>query len=141
MSGELKSLIEMSEKDYKTQTGHPIVTREFLIRNYNLLDDEGNIKWDELDNVREAFPICYHEDADMISFKMMTKPVKEGGKGAQWSDLVSVALEIVDYLDKKFPCEENKHIMANLQRALHYDQQRTIRRLKAGVEGENKEES
>lgn len=76
-------------------------------------------------------------DNDMISFKMMTEPVSEGGNGCQFTDLIEVALHQLRYLDEKFPCKENKDTMGHLELALSYQKLRTAQRLKRKVEGKN----
>lgn len=81
--------------------------------------------------------IVVDDDIDMIAFRMMTKPVSEGGKGCQFTDLIEVALHQLQYLDKKFPCAENKLTINHLCNALRAQSERTRKRTKRGVEGKD----
>lgn len=97
------------------------------------------VDWNEFDKMREEFPICIDHDKDMISFKMLTKPAKEGGdlRNAQFTDLIATALKMLNYLNDKFPCKENSHTIANLESALDWQEVRTQDRQHRKVEGKN----
>lgn len=99
-----------SIKDFKS---------EKLMTNYDRpLTECGSIDWVAFDSMREDFPICVDHDKEMISFKMMTKPASEGGKGCQLTDLIEVAKHMIEYLNGKFPCRENAMTITKLDEAL-----------------------
>jgi hypothetical protein len=75
--------------------------------------EDGSVDWEAFDVMREEFPVCVDHEKDMVSFKLMTKPVKEGGKGCQHTDLVALAKHIVEYFHA---IETNK--IKELERAL-----------------------
>jgi hypothetical protein len=106
------------------------------------VDKQGNdsVDWDASDVMREEFPICVDHEKDMISFKMLTKPASEGGnlQLCQLTDLVSMAYEMLQYFNQKFPCVHNDKTLVNLQQALHHQEERTIDREERGVEGKDK---
>lgn len=101
------------------------------------LTNDGNVDWEAFDRMREDFPICVDHEADMISFKMMTKPESEGGSGAQLTDLIEVALHQLKYFNSKFPCKENACTITHLEEALMWQRERTYNRVVRGVEGKN----
>ena len=101
------------------------------------IDDQGNVNWDRFDAMRKRYPICFDHQADMISFKMMTKPASEGGSGAQLTDLIEVALHQLKYLNEKFPCYENEKTIEHIFLALMWQKDRTEKRKLRGVEGKN----
>ncbi len=102
--------------------------------------EDGTIDWDATDKAREERPIFIDHDVDMISFKMMTKPVSEGGNinNCQWSDLVATGLEQLKYFNNKFPCRENALTITKLEEALMWNDKRTKDRIKRNVEGQDK---
>lgn len=67
--------------------------------------ENGEVDWKEFDKIREDYPVCIDHKADMVSFKLMTKPVKEGGKGCQHIDMIKTAKHILDYFTNE---EANK---------------------------------
>lgn len=76
---------------------------------------------------------------DEITFKMLTKPASEGGdlNRCQLTDLITVAREMLTYLNAKFPCEENKITLEHLRYALESQERRTKDRSSRGVEGKS----
>lgn len=82
--------------------------------------------------------IAWH-DQDRLVFKMMTKPASEGGTGCQLTDLIEVALHQLKYLNNKFPCIENDKTIVSLEKALAWQNDRTLNRLDRGVEGKNEQ--
>ena len=101
------------------------------------LDSEGEINWDATDNMRRHKPIMIDNDAEMIGFKMMTKPASEGGTGCQFTDLIEVALHQLKYLNKKFHCYENDQTINHLDFALYHQKKRTEYRIARQVEGKD----
>lgn len=100
-------------------------------------NEDGSINWDKTDEAREDAPIFVDHDVDMISFKMMTKPVSEGGKGCQLTDLIEVALYQLKYLNDKFPCREDAITITKLEEAMIWQRERARNRVERGVEGKN----
>lgn len=73
-----------------------------------------------------------------IMFKIQKGPIKEVGvNGCQVDTLIHTARIMVEGLDAKFPCEENKAVLLNLNRALLFLDKRTKDRTDRGVEGKN----
>lgn len=103
------------------------------------LDENGNVHWEDFDEMRRSdFPICIDHEKDMISFKMMTSPVSEGGSGCQLTTLIETSLIMITYLNVKFPCRENAITITKLEEALMWQKHRTVNREIRGVEGFNK---
>jgi hypothetical protein len=103
------------------------------------LDLEGNVDWPEFDRQREEAPIFFDHETDMISCKMLTKPVNEGGNEnlCQWSDLVTIGLEQLKYFNNKFPCEDNEQAINAIKTGLAWNDKRTTDRVKRNVEGKD----
>ena len=102
-----------------------------------VLNEDGSVNWEETDKARELAPIFLDHKVDMLSIKLMTKPVSEGGSGAQYTDLIELALHALKYLNNKFPCKENEMTITKLEEALHWQEARTKDRIKRNVEGKN----
>ena len=74
-----------------------------------------------------------------IQFKIQDEPIKEVGvNGCQIEELGKVWLEILQALNKQFPCRENSITITKIQEALMWQEKRTQDRVKRGVEGYNK---
>ena len=95
-------------------------------------------KWFE-EEIRPNFNIFVRHDVDSISFNMLTKPASEGGdlNRCQWSDLVTLGLEQLKYLNGKFPCKENEAAIQAFELGLYINELRTKDRLARKVEGKN----
>ncbi len=95
-------------------------------------------KWFESE-IRPNFNIFVRHDVDSIAFNMLTKPASEGGdlNKCQWSDLVTMGLEQLKYLNNKFPCKENAVAITHIETALLWNDKRTRDRIKRNVEGKN----
>jgi len=104
-----------------------------------VITSNGEIDWEATDIARETKPIFIDHAADMISFKMLTKPASEGGdlRQCQWSDLVATGLEQLKYFNGKFPCRENALTITKLEEALMWNEKRTQDRIKRKVEGKD----
>jgi hypothetical protein len=71
-----------------------------------------------------------------ITFKIQNGPIKENGiNGCQVDTIIAAAAKIIEGLDKRFPCEENKKALAGLGMALAALEDRRLNREKRGVEG------
>ncbi len=63
-------------------------------------------------------------------------PVKEHGvNGVQLTDVLKVCLARYSMLNKSFPCRENSLVITKLQEAIMWDEERTAKRTRQGVEG------
>lgn len=100
MLNTLKGLENQNVEGELTELAKLIMTNE----DRPLLEN-GEVDWDAFDELRNTKPICIDHNADMVSFKLMTKPAAEGGKGCQHVDMISVAKEILDYFTRQ---EEKK---------------------------------
>ena len=81
--------------------------------------------------------IKVNNDTDEITIKVMTSPVSEGGNGAQFTDIVNMSLQMLQYLNNKFPSRENALTITKLEEALMWQEKRTKDRVERGVEGKN----
>lgn len=97
----------------------------------------GSVDWVLADGMREDYPICVDHEKDMISFKMMTEPASKGGSGCQFTTLIETAKIMLEYLNNKFPCEDNQATIIHLRQALMWQKKRTEDRIKRGVEGKD----
>lgn len=130
-----------SLKDVKEINGKPICVMDDLREKFpEKFNESGSMdyKWFEKD-IRPNFNIFLRHDVDSLSFNMLTKPASEGGDltRCQFTDLISVAKEMLCYLNEKFPCGENEMTIHYLNRALEAQEERTRNREKRGVEGTN----
>ena len=125
-----------SLKKFETINGKGIITNDQRPHT-----ECGSIDWEAFDELRETHPISIDHEKDMISFKIMTKPASEGGNilNAQWVDLVATGLEMLKFLNAKFPCRENAITITKLEEALMWQEKRTQDRINRGVEGQNKQ--
>ena len=98
---------------------------------------DGTVDWKAFDAMRDLKPLSIDNKAETISFKVMTKPASEGGKGCQFTDLIEVALHQLKYLDAKFPCRENAITITKLEEALMWQSKRTEDRTSRQVEGKD----
>lgn len=112
--------------------GHQVMTNGDRPQN-----KDGSIAWDLFDKMRDVMPVCVDHEKDMISFKMMTKPVSEGGSGCQLTTLIKASLIMINSLNDKFPCRENAITITKLEEALLWQRHRTVNREARGVEGLN----
>lgn len=131
-----------SIKDLKEINGKPILVMDELREKYpEKFNELGSMdyKWFE-ENIRPNYNIYVRHDVDSISFNMLTKPVSEGGdlNRCQWSDVVTMGLEMLKYFNDKFPCRENALTITKLEEALMWNEKRTQDRIKRNVEGQNK---
>ena len=75
-----------------------------------------------------------------VTFIGQTGPIKEVGvNGCQIDDLIKFARRTIEIFDRKFPCRENSFVIAKLQEAEMWLEERKTQRSQRGVEGYNKE--
>jgi len=97
-------------------------------------EGEEGINW-----VTEDSPIYIDHEQNTITFKIQDGPIKENGvNGCQVDTIIKTAWLIIKGLDDKFPCDENKIVMTDLDHALCVLKVRKMDREKRGVEGESK---
>jgi len=126
-------------KDLKEVNDKPICVMDDLRKEFpEKFNESGamDYKWFEKD-IRPNFNIFVRHDVDSISFNMLTKPASEGGdlNRCQATELIAVAKHMIEYLNKDYPCEENKHTLFHLNEALLRQEERTADRMKRKVEG------
>ncbi|WP_375180554.1 hypothetical protein [Enterococcus rotai] len=74
-----------------------------------------------------------------IDIKWQEGPVKEVGvNGVQIVDVLQVAKDRLEDLNKEFPCRENAVTITKLDEAIMWQNKRTADREARGVEGLNK---
>jgi len=138
----LKEIQQMVNAGFRTEHGHEIFDVSTEKERYpEIFNEKGEKDWDKYDEiVVNNHPIRVYFDKDMISFKMMSRPVSEGGSGVQWNEAIEVFVEILRFLNNKFPCRENEQAIAKFEEGLMWNRARTRRRQEAGIEGYDKEE-
>lgn len=95
-------------------------------------------KWFE-ETIRPNSFIYVRHDKNSLSFTLQNGPIKENGKnGCQVTDIVAVAKHIIEKLNEKFPCDENRETINHLHIALEWQKLRTKDRLNRDVEGTSK---
>lgn len=130
-----------SLKDVKEIDGKPVCVMDDLREKYpEKFNESGamDYSWFESE-IRPNFNIFLRHDVDSISFNMLTKPASEGGDldRCQLTTLIATGLEMLKYLNNKFPCRENAITITKLEEALMWQKKRTEDRLQRGVEGKN----
>ena len=90
-------------------------------------------EWEQTENFVE-----FDERGNSISFTLQNGPIREVGiNGCQIDTIIEAAMMIVQGLDEKFPCMENKFAINSLENALLFLELRKQKRIKRGVEGTN----
>ena len=100
--------------------------------------EDGTVDWALFDIERKTKPIYIDQDVNMISFRIQNGPIKETGvNGCQINTLIEAAKMIIQGLNSKFPCDENKIVIEYLDQALSMLEIRKLKREVRGVEGHN----
>lgn len=95
-------------------------------------------KWFEKDVRPHAF-VYVRNDVNSLSFTIQNGPVKENGvNGCQVDTVIEAAREILQGLNKNFPCRENSMAITKLDESLMWLNKRKQDRINRNVEGENK---
>lgn len=112
--------------------------KEEFPEHFNTESGQMDYKWFEKE-IRPNHHIYVRHDVDSLTFNMLTKPASEGGdlSRCQLVDLITVAKEMLCYLNEKFPCRENALTITKLEEALMWQEARTKNRISRGVEGKN----
>lgn len=83
-------------------------------------------------------PIKINYISNVICFRIQNGPIKENGvNGCQIDTIIQTAAMILQGLDMKFPCEENRHAVTHLMSAIGALHRRKMDRETRGVEGTN----
>ena len=86
--------------------------------------------------IRPHHFIYLRHDKNSISFTLQNGPVEENGvNGCQVDEIIRAALLIIQGLDHKYPCQENKLAMAELFQTLYWLEKRREDREQREVEG------
>jgi hypothetical protein len=95
-------------------------------------------KWFEKE-VRPYNFVYVRNDVNSIAFTIQNGPIKEVGvNGCQVDTLIEAAKKIIEGLNAKFPCDENRDAAIYLESALGCLALRKKNREARGVEGESK---
>lgn len=128
-------------KGVKEINGEAIVVMDDLKEsNPEMFNENGSMKYEIFErDIRPNKFIYVRNDVNSLAFTLQNGPIKENGKnGCQVTDIIAVAAHIIEKLNKKFPCEENKQTLNNLLIALEWQNMRTRERKTRGVEGFDK---
>jgi len=88
--------------------------------------------------IRPHHHIYIRHDKSSLTFTLQNGPVKENGvNGCQVDEIIMAAMLIIEGLDERFPCKENKAAISDLQQALYWLNKRREDRQTRGVEGKN----
>ena len=117
-----------------------VVMDELKESNPELFREDGSMKYEEFEkNIRLSNFIYIRNDKNSISFTLQNGPIKEVGvNGCQVDTLIEAARLIIQELNNKFPCKENKTCLDHLSAAIQVLKDRKADREKRGVEGKNK---
>ncbi|MCE5317857.1 MAG: hypothetical protein LLG04_10955 [Parachlamydia sp.] len=87
-------------------------------------------------NPYHGVSIIIDDENNSIQFKIQNGPIKEVGvNGCQVDTLIETAFIMIEKLNEKFPCEENKQALNYLSDALNALAERRTNRERRGVEG------
>ena len=94
--------------------------------------------WFEKD-IRPNHFVYIRHDKNSLAFTLQNGPIKEVGvNGCQVDTIIHAAKQILEGLNKKFPCRENSVAITRLDEAIMWLDKRTENRKAAGVEGTSK---
>ncbi len=128
-------------KGRKEIGGFKIVVMDELREKYpEKFNESGSMdyKWFESE-IRPNNFIYVRNDVNSISFTIQNKPIKEVGvNGCQVDTIIETAQIMIEELNKKFPCWENKQAIGGLETALIALKNRKHNRELRGVEGLSK---
>ena len=128
-------------KDVKEIDGFNVVIMDDLREKFpEKFNESGSMdyKWFEKD-IRPHNFVYVRNDVNSISFTLQNGPIKENGvNGCQVDTIIQAAFTIIEGLNDKFPCEENRRCLNNLGLALIELKDRKKNRESRGVEGSNK---
>lgn len=88
--------------------------------------------------IRPYHYIYLRHDKNSLTFTLQNGPVEENGiNGCQVDEVIRAAMLMIEGLDEKFPCLENKAAISDLHQALYWLQKRREDREARGVEGKS----
>lgn len=83
-------------------------------------------------------PLPSHQVTPAMFVRFQNGPISETGvNGVQVEDVLNVALQRTEFLNRYFPCVENNRTIKAIEEAVQAQQDRTNRRTAAGSEGTN----
>lgn len=95
-------------------------------------------KWFESE-IRPNYHIFIRHDVGSLAFTVQDGPIKEVGvNGIQHTEIITLAKNMIEFFNAKFPCRENAMTITKLDEALMWQDKRKQDREKRGVEGFNK---
>jgi hypothetical protein len=94
----------------------------------------GNSEFIKIENAEDIKGV-----APIVSFTIQSDPIGEVGvNGVQATNMLEYVKCLFESLNDSFPCTENELTINSINKALHWQYERTMNRLKRGVEGQNK---
>jgi hypothetical protein len=76
--------------------------------------------------------------APSVCFQIQSDPISEVGvNGVQAVDILKFANKLFESLNDSYQCRENMETMIHIQKAIHFQNERTKSRIARGVEGRN----
>jgi hypothetical protein len=94
------------------------------------------------DGLKKAFSganIIINDKLNIIAFKLQNGPINTYGKnGCQVDDLIRTAMQIIQGLNRQYPCSQNEDCLRSLDVALEHLASRKKNREARGVEGYEK---
>lgn len=113
------------------------VMDELKEKHPEMFREDGSMKYEMFEKeIRPNYDIFVRHDVNSISFNIQDGPIKENGRnGCQLTDMVRVALRMLEQLNQNHPCRENSLSITKLQEALMWQEERTKDRERRGVEG------
>jgi hypothetical protein len=89
--------------------------------------------------LEQIFTFINENGLKNLSLQFQDGAIGEVGiNGVQWTELLMVALAILQKFNKNFPCRENSITITKIEEAIMWQESRTKNRIARGVEGVNK---
>lgn len=103
-------------------------------------NESGAMDWQWFETeIRPNHFIYIRHDKNSLAFTLQNGPIKEHGvNGCQVDTIVATAKLMIEKLNEKFPCEENRMAISHLHYALFWLNERKKDRTERGVEGTSK---
>jgi len=109
---------------------------EFEILQERPRKENGEVDWTAFDELRKSKPVYVDHDVNMVSFRIQNGPIREHGvNGCQVDTLIEAAKIIIEGLNAKFPCIQNRCAIQGLETALYWLEDRKKERELRKVEG------
>ena len=93
---------------------------------------------EQTDNLKYISVVRDSNDRAVVTFTIQSDPVSEVGiNGCQATDMLEFVKNLFVSLNSVFPCRENSLTITKIEEALHWQEARTVDRVKRGVEGKS----